>query len=977
MPTAARVQANTLRQVNQRFVDYMTACMLEGGPTVRLGALHSDAYAALDESFLRVDAVCFDTAPAAAVASASSALQAAARGTAATSGGAKVPAFLGEFPLDRVLDVARLAYLVYTLPDAAPSVAYAAHEEVAPLVPAGGGGRGTGAPRPGGRSGHPSPYVVLEGHEPSDGYGLRLHPVVAVNASKCLSASLLFLRAEGLWKALHLEDADDTDAVSRPAALAAGRAATSAFAKRVGKRYAGDEDAEDDGDAGDGDDDAGGGDTRRAHPETPRRGSVGAASVNGKAGAGSLSVELNVIKLAAARWTVYPPAIAISTAITRGAGEVHAAAHPRSAAAAAPTELPPLLQLHLRPGKKRAYHVGADGSPVTVEQFALQTLTSRHDVDAIQMLQGGDPSWCPFRAERLAVTCSHDRPAKERVVDYRPDDDDSGDVATRAGGVQTVVPLPRGCAGESPEECAERASGHLNGAPHLITRLLHGWTHMSSELEVLLRGAARMSTVGVPVGLLEEAGVFVPTLRNEGKGISSVVDPWSAFVVDHPTNFSSRVAGADRMPWDQVVDAGGADGTGGGAVSPRGGAYCNGWRGVHGENIIWRTMFEVICWDVVYLTPVHADAMLARALAKEHATAPSSSSSSSPAAVAAGATAADGVDPLPALSVVRAADALPLSTVRSLVALARGSWRYPWQHKPLGSVVTNDVSERRQLLNAWLDLIETADRCALAAMVSATYRDHFGECCRDVRWEAVPEADMVEMVHAAGGKALKAILTGVLRYETGKRNERACGLPDLVLWRPLPCPGCELSCSRPTGGDVEVHMMKGDSQPRYVKLLETTTAAAAGAASRAAGTSSSGSGRFVFTRSATAALQHRQRARLPLGADIATPDFVLLEVKSKNDRIQKHQLEWLGLLKPDVTVALVRIVDKPASPSAAASAASGGTAAAIRAGAGGDGGGRAQGTGGAGAAAAAAAAAAPTAGARSSAAPAAKRRKVA
>jgi hypothetical protein len=96
---------------------------------------------------------------------------------------------------------------------------------------------------------------------------------------------------------------------------------------------------------------------------------------------------------------------------------------------------------------------------------------------------------------------------------------------------------------------------------------------------------------------------------------------------------------------------------------------------------------------------------------------------------------------------------------------------------------------RRAALNAQGERLSRMSSCELAREVAATYDRYAGVPACRVNWALYSRNDLVELVHAAGPAVLQRVTSRILQHV----RETQYGLPDIVMWRPLPCPRCALA----------------------------------------------------------------------------------------------------------------------------------------------------------------------------------------
>ncbi|XP_070542863.1 fanconi-associated nuclease 1-like [Ptychodera flava] len=106
-------------------------------------------------------------------------------------------------------------------------------------------------------------------------------------------------------------------------------------------------------------------------------------------------------------------------------------------------------------------------------------------------------------------------------------------------------------------------------------------------------------------------------------------------------------------------------------------------------------------------------------------------------------------------------------------------FRYPFQTGPLDFRGDDFYVNRRDKIEARLDLIEKSSEESLHGMVDETWNTHEGEQCCMINWELFNDLDHVKgFISCMGGHILSAIGRRILK------DHRHCrgGVPDLVVW---------------------------------------------------------------------------------------------------------------------------------------------------------------------------------------------------
>jgi hypothetical protein len=441
----------------------------------------------------------------------------------------------------------------------------------------------------------------------------------------------------------------------------------------------------------------------------------------------------------------------------------------------------------LRPGKLRRSFVGADGEPWWVEHAVLQAFTMAHDPLAAL---AASPE-VGFTGDTETGNCS---------VDKRPR---NGAVASSGGGPPLRFPLRWD---EAAAAARVRASAgfRLIGDPNRLTRLLYlrqGALADVSGAPPLISGIGALSSSAVP------AGWETAVLR---RGHSALAGAYVIRGLCPPrpvTHAVDRAVVGWTTPRLVLVPAAGG---GGGSSSSSSQAPAlpqrlgwahglNGWRGTHGENVLWEALFALLFWDVLYATPASLAAQLR-----------------SDANFGGGAAGSDGNGDGSGASSSQRPPRLPLPAADVPAALDHVRWclKTPWDSEPRDyndADWTAPGGARRALVDARLAALTAMAPCQLAAEVAAAYAAHAGAAAMDykLRWESFSLGDLTELAHAAGPVPLGAVcghLATNLYAFLG-------GLPDVALWRPHPCPHCPYGLSAEAESATVAARVSGSAVP--------------------------------------------------------------------------------------------------------------------------------------------------------------------
>jgi hypothetical protein len=322
----------------------------------------------------------------------------------------------------------------------------------------------------------------------------------------------------------------------------------------------------------------------------------------------------------------------------------------------------------------------------------------------------------------------------------------------------------------------------------------------------------------------------------------------------------------------------------GAMVSPASPLEGTGWRGCHGENVLPSTLFFLLFWDVIF-----------------DATGDSFGGAGEAAGGAGSAATASG-----------GATAAQREYLRAV-------WKHPFQAAPADFGSDEFCRVRAPAFRRREAQLAAMSGCQAAAEVARAYDAHYGAVAPRLRWDLFSRERLCELAHAAGGYALKVLLEPLaVDY-----SRNFAGYPDLLMWRPLPCPDCELGYAWPphmragcagagTGGQpltvvVDDHP---DAGFQLYHHAEPAAGSSSGAAAPASAAAASGAGpRVRFTPAARAAVA-RVRS-LQMGTPGANPHLVLLEVKSHRDRLQVHQLARFARLVDKVPCGIVKVEPAP------------------------------------------------------------------
>lgn len=224
-----------------------------------------------------------------------------------------------------------------------------------------------------------------------------------------------------------------------------------------------------------------------------------------------------------------------------------------------------------------------------------------------------------------------------------------------------------------------------------------------------------------------------------------------------------------------------------------------GWRGAFAENSLWRVLFMLLYWGVVFV-----DEHTIAAALRLH----DRGSTGTDSRVGAGGTlaAAPGVPDAASRFTLQAAysqhkagghDSLAPAfryllsmTTQDLLALrqyVRWQWKTRWQDLPLDWDTSDFATARAAALEACNAQMRAMSSCQLAAEVVDAYARYSGAFLPGVRWDLWKLQPLAELVHAAGPAALLASLAPM----AGECAVDRSGQPDVVLWRCLPCPYCD------------------------------------------------------------------------------------------------------------------------------------------------------------------------------------------
>lgn len=629
-----------------------------------------------------------------------------------------------------------------------------------------------------------------------------------------------------------------------------------------------------------------------------------------------------------------------------------------SSAAAPRMRLRPLAPrtVSLRPGRSRKYFVGVDGEPCFVEHAVMQALTRspRRAIEA--WVRGG-------ARHRYAATATE-------VRDQGPAPAETARLAPASAPARSPLAWwHRG--GEWRSAVQQRAASgfRLVGTPHKLERLLHlqpgsldphpfaGDGNPVLPLAMSLAcGNGAVLTLGHPA--LQRAR-FRSTLAGP-LPTSHMLDKPTGFMTDRIT-YNPAVHSLQHVPSKDLPDPRPIP-EGVTRLVPAHG--CNGWRAVHGENLLWQTLYVLVFWDVIFATPASVKAQQERAAA------------SAPTAAVAGTSARAGNAPAVGSAqqtIDASGNGILLEDRRRAEAAAEAylpwMFKHPWKGAPL-DFASEDFQEKHRrggLIRARCEELRRITPCALAAQVLETYTRHYGCTAPRMRWETFALADLVELAHACGGQPLAVIGEQLAHSWTAKQ----AGFPDLCAWRPAPCLECDLGCAAviaaahpdpggvgangvrlPLDGSSAGFLADDNGCPIVVDYVlkrqgeDAATSTGLGASSphqTSAGHdigfqfycfpvgSNPYTSPLVGKEHTSRVIQHRGRWFFTKGAAMqlkweldtkrstamalkySIPTLLLAEVKSENDHIHSTQHEWMRLLSEQagVRVAVLNVVTPP------------------------------------------------------------------